>query len=228
MARRTIRREDWIGKRFGRLTILDVLKGTAPEFHKIAVVKCECGVEKTCCLRDAERGAVQSCGCQGRENRRKSVMTHGMAMPGRIAPEYRSWCAMFTRCTNPRHKDWMSYGGKGIKVCNRWRSFELFLADMGKRPSHKHSLDRIDYDGDYEPSNCRWATPEEQANNKSNNRMITVQGTTMSLAMWSRKTGLTRHAIESRIRYGWDEEKAIMTPRLRRGPHSDNQSTKEE
>jgi hypothetical protein len=89
---------------------------------------------------------------------------------------YRAWNNLKKRCNNPNNISFVYYGGRGIKVCRRWKKFENFIADMGLPPSEKHSIDRIDNDGNYEPSNCRWATREEQANNKSNNKFITHNG----------------------------------------------------
>jgi len=105
-------------------------------------------------------GHTTHCGC-------KEEHKHGDATGGRVTPEYISWRAMLRRCSDPKHERFKHYGGRGIKVCERWReSYVAFLADMGRRPSPKHSIDRIDGDGDYEPSNCRWATRSEQERNK--------------------------------------------------------------
>jgi hypothetical protein len=93
---------------------------------------------------------------------------------GRISSEYLVWCHIHTRCNNPKNKDWANYGGRGITVCERWDDFENFLADMGLKPSPKHQIDRIDNDGNYEPSNCRWATKVQQANNTRRNRSLTI------------------------------------------------------
>jgi hypothetical protein len=91
---------------------------------------------------------------------------HGEAKRGKMSAEYRAWLAMFTRCHNPNGSRWQYYGGRGIMMCDRWHHFENFLADMGRRPTSQHSLDRINNDGNYEPSNCQWATKAEQANNR--------------------------------------------------------------
>lgn len=93
--------------------------------------------------------------------------THGMAKGGKPAPEYIIWQGMLSRCRYPKHIEYHNYGGRGITVCERWKDFALFYADMGPRPSNKHSIDRIDFNGNYEPSNCRWVDSKEQARNKS-------------------------------------------------------------
>jgi hypothetical protein len=117
---------------------------------------------------------------------------------------------MKTRCYNPNIRGSKYYIGKGIKVCDRWlHSYEDFLEDMGQRPSSKHSIDRINNDGDYEPSNCRWATIQEQANNKSTNVFITINGESKTARQWSDVTGVNCSIIYGRIRAGWNPERAV-------------------
>lgn len=129
------------------------------------------------------------------------------------SPTYHTYWGMLARCTNPESVRWEDYGERGIKVCDSWRDcFENFLEDMGARPSGK-TLDRLDGDGDYEPSNCRWATPDEQANNKSNTRRLCFGGRTQSTAQWDRELKLGKGATQARIdRYGWSVERALTTP----------------
>lgn len=116
---------------------------------------------------------------------------------------------MLTRCLNPRSEKWPQYGGRGIAVCQRWQeSFEAFLADMGEPPPD-HSLDRIDNDGPYSPENCRWATNNQQARNKSTNRVLTYQGKSQTLAEWAEELGLPRNTIQTRLRLGWSVERAL-------------------
>jgi hypothetical protein len=120
---------------------------------------------------------------------------------------------MRRRCRNPRSKDFHHYGGRGIKICDRWEDFANFLADMGPRPTLKHWLERRDNDGDYTPNNCYWATITEQAINRRNNRHITALGRTQTIAEWSLETGLSQGAIGARLnRYGWSEEDAVTRP----------------
>ena len=120
---------------------------------------------------------------------------HGMTG----TPEHNTWQSMLQRCTNQRLASWHRYGGRGIRVCERWQVFENFLADMGKRPSEMHSLDRIDNDGDYEPGNCRWATSEVQNANKSTNVHIELDGRRQTLAQWAREIGITVQALTFRL-----------------------------
>ena len=125
-------------------------------------------------------------------------------------PEYRVWCSMKARCNDPKHKAYKRYGGRGLAVCDQWLySFENFLADMGKRPSPEHSLDRIDNDLGYSPNNCRWATRLEQANNQSTNRRITFNGKTQTVTEWAREMGLTEGMLRSRLDLGWSVERSL-------------------
>lgn len=121
---------------------------------------------------------------------------------------------MNRRCGDAGDKSYHNYGGRGITVCDRWReSFENFLADMGRRPSPQHSIDRINNDGNYEPGNCRWATNREQSLNRRNNRQIELDGVRMPLDAWREETGLTRNAIRQRIdKLGWDTRRALTQP----------------
>ncbi len=124
---------------------------------------------------------------------------------------------MRQRCCNPNDSGFARYGGRGIRVCERWGSFELFLADMGERPSSDYSLDRIDRDGNYEPGNCRWATTIEQARNKSNNVHLVVNGESKTMAEWAESSPVTVGAIAYRLRMGWSPEDAVSLPAGARG-----------
>lgn len=129
-------------------------------------------------------------------------------------PEYNAWINIKARCYNINNPRYASYGGRGIKVCEKWKhSFDNFLTDMGERPSDKHSIDRIDNDGDYTPENCRWATMTRQQNNKKDNTYLTHNGMTLSLADWARKVGINQVTLSARLtKRGWSVEKALSTP----------------
>jgi len=133
---------------------------------------------------------------------------------GRHTPEYAAWTRMKRRCYNPKQDHYDRYGGRGIAVCARWlNSFENFLADMGPRPSPKHSIERKDNDRDYEPANCVWATLTEQTRNRCTNKLLTYKGRTQCLAAWAEEIGIGRSTLDRRIRhYKWPIERALTTP----------------
>jgi hypothetical protein len=126
-------------------------------------------------------------------------------------PTYNTWVGMVGRCTNENRKDFAAYGAVGITVCERWREFSNFFADMGERPAGK-TLDRIDNQGNYEPGNCRWATLKEQAYNSRSVRLLEIRGRTMCIKDWAREVGMWDVTIGARLARGWPPEKAVFTP----------------
>lgn len=137
---------------------------------------------------------------------------HGHTRGYKRTPAYETWQAMMSRCTRPSNVAYARYGGAGITVCERWRIFDNFLADMGERPAGKN-IDRIDGAKGYEPGNCRWATSQEQARNRRSNKLLTFQGRTKAIAEWADEVGLNRDAITKRLRLGWTVERALTAPR---------------
>ncbi len=133
--------------------------------------------------------------------------THGMSG----TKTYRIWWGMIQRCRNPNVALWPLYGGRGIKVCNRWKKFENFYADMGARPDGLE-LDRRDSNGNYEPNNCRWTTRYEQTRNTRRNRLLTYQGKTKTLTDWAVALGINPITMRYRVRAGWDVERAFTQP----------------
>jgi len=128
------------------------------------------------------------------------------------SPEYRAWTMMKTRCYNTNHHKYPRYGGRGIKVCERWKSsFESFLEDMGSRPGKGYSIDREDNDGDYTPKNCRWATASQQASNKGTTRWIEVGGEQRTLQDWANRLGSDPQTISDRLARGWEPVDAVST-----------------
>lgn len=132
-------------------------------------------------------------------------MKHGMY----YSREYRIWGDMISRCNNSNVRCYKNYGGRGIIVCERWREFINFIADMGPRPGPDYSLDRMDNDGPYEPGNCKWSTREEQQSNKRRARLLTVDGVTMTMTQWARHVGVAQQTIFSRLARGMSAAEAV-------------------
>ena len=153
-------KDDISGHRFGRLIAIESIGSVRR--RRIWRCACDCGSVTEVTKENLKSGNTVSCGCHNDEVRRTRLTTHGQSNTAL----YGIWCGMKTRCENSEREDWPLYGGRGISVCPRWQTFENFALDMGPRPSEKHSIDRINVDGNYEPSNCRWATAQEQAQNK--------------------------------------------------------------
>ncbi len=200
------RTKDIRGKRFGRLIVSEYAGRRSRRilWHCL----CDCGQMTIVQGGNLHTGHTTSCGCFARDQQRLTKLKHGMYG----TPEYRSWSGAKERCSNPNDSRFERYGGRGIKMCQRWRdSFAVFFADMGKRPA-KHSLDRIDNDGNYEPDNCRWATNTEQSRNRKQNKLLTLHGETHCIATWADMLDLDRCNIYARISRGWSTEMALTTP----------------
>jgi hypothetical protein len=197
-------RESIAGKVFGRLTALSPVAGSDKW-----LCECACGVTKSIAKPSLVKGSTQSCGCILREMmraRRKHPVGHRYyeatiygPSDGRSGhPSYPIWGGMMQRCFNPKNKSWKDYGGRGIRVCDRWLLASAFCEDMGPPPLGM-SIDRIDVNGDYEPGNCRWATPTEQCNNKRNNFLIEYGGKTRTLRDAARLFNMHGDTLRSRV-----------------------------
>lgn len=188
------------GQRFGRL----VVKGDGPHVknRRTVICICDCGSETTVDPRGLFVGHTKSCGCLQKDTVSKLCserITHGSTR----SVEYNTWCKIKSRCQNPRDTKYPDYGARGITVCERWDSgFEAFLADMGRKPHPSASIDRIDVNGNYEPSNCRWASPKEQARNKRNHRMVEHNGQTMPLSQACELSGVNYRSALYRLNHG--------------------------
>jgi hypothetical protein len=198
--------------RFGRLAVLDEAppyEWRPGKYYRLVNCQCDCGTMRVCQPSKLRTGQTVSCGCYAAENASKRLKRHGMT----TTPEYVTWRSMRDRCSNPAATGYHSYGGRGIKVCDRWlESFEAFYADMGRRPDGM-SIDRIDVNGNYEPGNCRWATTYEQGDNRTDNHHIEVAGERINLSEARRRSGLTQSSIRARMRKGMTPEQAVTSPR---------------
>lgn len=191
---------DLVGMTFGRLTVIENM-GLNWQGTYMWKCRCECGNEsiiKTGSLK----GTTRSCGCLVSDANIKRFTTHGhTAFKGHNSSEYNSWSNMKARCYKPSTIRFENYGGRGITVCDRWKnSFENFLEDMGLKPTPKHSIDRIDVNGNYEPNNCRWATTKQQACNTRRNRHITYNGETKLLVEWAKELNVGYMTLTHHLR----------------------------
>jgi hypothetical protein len=173
-----------------------------PEPGRHVRCRCSCGRECLYRLVDLLHGKILSCGCLRAEKAAGRFRTHGLCSHGRKPPEYKSWEHMRHRCERADHKQYPDYGGRGIRVCYRWHDFAAFLSDMGPRPSPKHTLERIDVNGHYEPGNVRWATQKEQQRNKRTTVWVTINGVKRCLADWADLSGLRYQTLHQRLRLG--------------------------
>ena len=210
-------RFDLAGQRFGRWEVLRLADPV--KRRTMWLCRCDCGTYGTVCMNSLRRQISRSCGCMRLELTRirmKKLMTiHGQSR----TLLYKIWAAMRRRCSNPRASNYKNYGGRGITVCKEWESFEVFAADMGPRPTSRHSLDRKHNDGNYEPGNVMWATQLEQRNNTRTNHLITLDGQTKTCAEWARERNLSYSTVRNRIlRDGWDPSRALsVSPEKYRG-----------
>ena len=188
--------KDITGHVFGRLTAIAPVERTKESKIKWLCV-CDCGTEHVAAVKMLSKGVTRSCGCRGNGR-------HGMS----YSPEYQAYSDMKKRVLNKSHKNYKDYGGRGIKI--NYKSFEEFYADVGKRLSPKHTIDRINNNGHYERGNCRWATWKEQHRNKRSNVMITFNGKTQCLQSWAEDIGINPVTLANRLR-NWTLEDAITT-----------------
>lgn len=188
---------------YGRLRVIRKTNRTDKYRATYYLCRCECGVEREVEASNLTSGNTLSCGCL----RKETQSTHGKTGTS----IYAIWLGIKDRCMNPSSKAYPNYGGRGITLDDTWLEFEGFYKDMGDRPKGM-TLDRRDNEGNYCKDNCRWATWEEQANNKRNNRLITLEGVTKTLAQWAKEYGIAQETLLSRLNSGWDTASAVTTP----------------
>lgn len=211
---------DMVGKRFGRLVVVE----QAPHKwnRRVWLCQCDCGERRVVDGANLRGGRQMSCGCLLREKMAeigRASRKHGQAVAE--TSEYKAWSSMKARCHNPSHKQYSAYGGRGIAVAPEWREdFQAFFEHVGKRPSRAHSLDRINNSRGYEPGNVRWATQVEQTNNTRKNHLVWVGGERMTLAEAIRLKGQRSNVVRQRLAFGWSMDRALnepITPRSSRG-----------
>lgn len=196
---------DLAGQRFGRLSVLS--RGPSRGRGVVWNCRCDCGNHSSVESGNLRSGGTTSCGCLGLEKRIKARTKHGRSKDAL----YWRYQNMIARCHSPTHEAYANYGGRGIAVCERWRSsFSNFVADMGD-PGPGMTIERDDNDGNYTPENCRWATRLEQMNNFSRNKPITYAGRTQNISEWAREIGLSACALNKRLSL-WTTERALTTP----------------
>lgn len=203
--------KDLTGKTFGLWSVISYAgkRKTNPLWN----CRCMCGVEKVVQGTNITSGKSSGCGCVQYEKLSQRNRTHGLS----DHPLYPVWCEMKARCYRLAHQQYKDWGGRGIRVCERWRgSFNDFLADMGERPSDDHQIERKNNDGDYEPGNCIWATRTEQMRNMRRNRIVTFNGREMTLTEAIKECGVPDGTVHGRLRIGWDVDRALTTPHRRR------------
>lgn len=196
---------DLTGQRFGRWTVLRWTRKQYAEHFWFCC--CDCGVEREVVGGSLKSGKSTSCGCYSRERTTK----HGKEGT-RI---YNTWAQMLSRCNNPKAQSYPHYGAKGIKVCDRWKDFSNFYADMGDIPEGK-TLDRVDGRKGYEPTNCKWSTHKEQARNKSTSKLFPWEGRMITAAEIAEINGMKRKVVENRLRLGMSMEDALKNVRYNR------------
>lgn len=203
---------DLIGKRFGRLTVLAISKRERTQSGSIKICfrcQCDCGNQIEVTYQSLKSGSTISCGCYRKEKISEENKTHGQSST-RL---YKIYIGMKKRCYNDKSENYPHYGGKGVKICDEWKTFEPFMEWALKNGyTDDLSIDRINSNGNYEPCNCRWVDVKTQANNKTNNSYIEYQGKKLTISQWSEITGISKSVISRRISLGWDIERVLTEP----------------
>jgi hypothetical protein len=199
-----MQKDSLVGKTFGRLKVVSYSHSDHAG-KRLWKCSCDCGNETMVRTAELKSGKTKSCRYHAR------WITHGKSK----TTTYKIWQGMRKRCENPKHRYFFRYGGRGIRVDERWGNFESFLSDMGERPDG-HEIDRIDVNGNYSPENCRWATSKENQNNRRNSIRLIVNGTTYTPSEASLKFGVPAPLIYARLKKGMVGAECVATPRHRR------------
>ncbi len=199
---------DIAGQAFGELTAIAPTGRRSAANNRIWMFRCACGNSREADGVAVRSGRITTCHKCAKQRAILRQSTHGLTNTA----EFRIWTDIHTRCYNQRRPEYPNYGGRGIRMCKRWRaSFADFLSDMGSRPSPHHSIDRINNDGNYEPGNCRWATRREQALNRRTNVLVTINGQRRTLSEWAEQSGIAFKTVYRRWKAGWNIYR-LLTP----------------
>lgn len=199
---------DLIGKRFGRLVVIDRAEN-AKNGSTRWVCRCDCGNIKTVQRSNLMSGDIKSCGCLRKEVTSKLNKKHGQAGT-RL---HHIWIGMKQRCSNPKHKSYADYGGRGIKVCAEWEDFKNFYGwAINNGYQDGLEIDRIDNNEDYRPDNCRWVTRKVNSRNRRSNALFRYKGKTMTMIELAEIAGISKRAMQHRIKRGWSIKRAVETP----------------
>lgn len=201
---------DLTGRVFGQLTVLAYASAVGSRRRHAWLCLCKCGKQTRVSGDNLRRGHSQTCG----HSRFTARKTHGYGGHGKnLRTEYKIYHGILQRCYNPNNPAYKNYGGRGIKVCERWRnSVEAFIDDMGPRPSKAHSVERKDNNGNYEPDNCVWATQREQMQNTRVTPRLTFQNKTLTMAEWAAQFNMETHTLGTRLKRGWPVGRALTQP----------------
>lgn len=207
---------DITGQRFGRLTCVERTAKRNKQREIMWLCKCDCGNEIVTNGSGLRRGSCRSCGCLQRDGMRDKSATHSLSSDenGNTTRLYKAWCNMKTRCLNPNTREYENYGGRGISVCESWKTGYVEFHNWAIRHGYEENLtlDRKDNDGNYEPNNCHWATNKEQQNNTRRNSFVVFQGETMTVGQLVDKAGVDYASFNQRLRRGWTVEKSLNVP----------------
>ena len=207
---------DITGQRFNRLLVLGYTGRSNASKKRMVLCKCDCGNEKEMVAANLVSGMAKSCGCLVSESAKERFTKHG----GRSHPMYHRWAAMMQRCYDTNDEQYKNYGGRGIKVCDRWReSFWNYAEDVGLPPFPDASIDRVVNDGDYCVGNCRWVSKKEQTLNRRPTKMIEFRGEALCITDWEKKLGFGGKSLWRRLNAGMSVEEAFTMPKIPKGQY---------